>query len=94
MLCLLLCHFHLSLLAIKLIHVAYYPVTLSLPFNSGADHFKQEGVLQNFWCSVFSFGTSLSGYSPCRCPRVILCQLNQSLAALDFDFDSLSFLKN
>ena len=57
LICLLLCHFHLSLLAIKLIYLAYYPVTLSLPFNFGDDNLKQEGVVQNFWCSVFSFGT-------------------------------------
>ena len=36
---------------------------------------------------MLSFGTLLlSAYLSCRCSRVILCQLNQSLAALNFRF--------
>ena len=77
---------YLAFLAIKLNYGAHYPVTLSLPFHFGADNLKQEWCFKELFVFSVVIWHLLSGYLTCRCSRVILCQLNQSLAALDFDF--------
>ena len=61
--CLFLCHFDLSLLAIKLNYVAYYPVILSFPFHFGAYHLEPE------WCFTELFVFSVVIW------HLIICQL-------------------